>query len=166
MEIYTDAELLHMQHAAQCKRDRFIMRYLAAPAPADRKQFAHDAETAIIDRLRACGYFVVRSQTNAHYDLIVDGLRVEVKSASLSGGRYQAALRANDADVLLFVCHDGAQQHYFILPFDRVRGLTHIEIRNADPAAYRGWMAAWRDAWHLIDNLISRGLNHWQPMLL
>ena len=157
MDIYTDAELLHMQHAAQCKRDRAIMRWLAIQ-PADRKAFAHDIESAIIDRLRESGRFVSRTADGEHYDLIVDGLRVEVKAASLSGGRYQANLRANDADVLVFVCHDGEQQHYFILPFDRVRGLTHIEIRNADPSAYRGWMAAWRDAWHLIDQYIARGL--------
>ena len=81
-------------------------------------------------------------------------------------GRLTAALRANDADVIVFVCHDGERQHYFVMPFDRVRGLTHIEIRNADPAAYAGWMAAWRDAWHLIDQLIASGLNHWQPALL
>lgn len=165
MIVYDAAELLHMQHAKQQQRDRFTMRYLAV-APADRKQFAHDVEADIIDHLRADGRYVSRAAANAHFDLLVDGLRVEVKAASLSGGRYQAALRANDADVLLFVCHDGDQQHYFVIPFDRVAHLTHIEIRNVDPAAYRGWMAAWRDAWHLIDQLIARGLNHWQPALL
>lgn len=165
MNIYTADEQLHMQHAAQCKRDRFLMHHLAV-APADRKQFAHEDESAIIDRLRAAGHFAVRSAPNAHYDLVVDGLRVEVKTAALSGGRYQANLRNNDADVMIFVCHDGLADFYFVIPFERVRGLTHIEIRNADPNAYRGWMAAWRDAWHIIDQYIARGLNHWQPALL
>ena len=164
MQVYSEDEKFHMQHAKQQQRDRFIMRYLAV-APADRKQFAHDVESDIIDRLRE-NHYVSRAAANAHFDLLIDGLRVEVKAAALSGGRYQAALRANDADVIVFVCHDGEQQHYFVMPFDRVRGLTHIEICNADPAAYAGWMAAWRDAWHLIDQLIARGLNHWQPALL
>ena len=163
MEIYTIDEQLHRAHVQQQQRDRFVMRYLAV-APADRKQFAHDVESAIIDRLRE-NHYVSRAAANAHFDLLIDGLRVEVKAAALSGGRYQAALRANDADVIVFVCHDGERQHYFVMPFDRVRGLTHIEIRNADPAAYAGWMAAWRDAWYLIDQLIARGLNHWQPAL-
>lgn len=163
MDIYTPDEQLHMKHAADMKRNRAIASAIAI-APADRKQFAHDTEAIIIDRLRE-NHYVSRAAANAHFDLIVDGLRVEVKAATLSGGRYQANLRSNDADVLVFVCHDGDQQHYFVIPFERVADLTHIEIRNIDPAAYSGWMAAWRDAWYLIDQYIARGVNHWQPAL-
>ena len=165
MNIYTPDELQHMQYAAQARRERAITRAMSI-RPAEFKRFAHDAEADIIDRLRDEKHYVSRAAANAHFDLLVDGLRIEVKAASLRGGRYQAALRSNDSDVLVLVCYDGEQKHYFVIPFERVASLTHIEIRNADPAAYRGWMAAWRDAWYLIDQYIARGLNHWQPALL
>ncbi len=166
MDIYTPDEQLHRQHVEQCKRDRFITRYLTRPCPATRKRFGYEIEAAIIDRLRAAGHYVSRSGANDHFDLLVDGLRVEVKAAALSNGRYQAAMRRNDADVIIFVCHDGEQEHYFVIPFERVRGLTHIEIRNTDPTAYTGWMRCWYDAWHLIDRLIAAGVNQYQQAML
>jgi len=164
MDIYTPDEQLHRFHAQQQQRDRFIMRSLAV-APVDRKAFAHDVESDIIDRLRE-NHYVSRTAANEHFDLLVDGLRIEVKAAALSGGRYQAAMRSNDADVLVFVCHDGEKKHYFVIPFEHVAGLTHIEICNTDPTAYAGWMRRWYDAWHLIDQLIAAGLNRYQMQLL
>jgi hypothetical protein len=166
MDIYTPDEQLHRRHAQEQQRDRFIIRYLTGKNLADRARFAHEIEAGIIDRLHAGGRFVSRTKYGEHFDLLVEGLRVEVKAAVLSNGRYQAALRRNDADVLIFVCHDGEREHYFVIPFDRVAGLTHIEIRNARPDRYAGWMAAWRDAWHVVDRLIAAGVNHWQPALL
>jgi hypothetical protein len=168
LKIYSDDEILHMKHASDMKRARAISRALRhqAIATAQRKAFATAIEDAIMARLRAAGYFVTRSLPNEHFDLLIDGLRIEVKAAALSHRRYQAALRRNDADVIIFVCRDADQiDHYFIMPFDRVRGLTHIEIRNPLPCAYRGWMAPWRDAWHLIDRLIAIHTNHWQLSL-
>jgi hypothetical protein len=156
-----------MQHAKRCQRDRFITRWLMNIKPRERKQFAHAIEADIIDRLRAAGYCVSRSGANGHYDLLVDGLRIEVKAATLSGGRYQANLRSNDADILIFVCRDAdGLDHHFVLDFADVRDLTHIEIHNAAPAAYRGWMAYGYDAWQLIDIFVARGVNHLQMALL
>jgi len=167
MNIYTPDEQLHMQHAKQQQRDRFIMRYLTGQIPADRKRFAHEIETAIIDRLRAENHYVSRAAANEHFDLLSDGLRIEVKAAALSGGRYQAALRSNDADVLILACRDGERDHWFVIPFECVAGLTHIEIRNSAPDRYRGWMAPFYDAWHIIDRYIAAGVNHYQqPMPL
>jgi hypothetical protein len=184
MQIYTPEERMHMQHALQMKRDRAIFRALNGQRPADRKRFGKEIETDIIDRLRAAGHYVSRAGANDHFDLLVDGLRIEVKAAALSGGRYQAALRSNDADILVFVCRapspigEGRRcrafspargeflDHFFVMPFDRVAGLTHIEIRNARPDRYAGWMAAWRDAWHTIDRLVEIGVNHYQPHML
>jgi len=161
MNIYTPDEIALQQRAQQQQRNRFIMRNLAVE-PRDRNQFAREVEAAIIDRLRETGRFVSRTSYHEHFDLLVDGLRIEVKAAALSGGRYQAALRSNDADVLILACDDGDRRTYFVIPFERVRGLTHIEIRNADPAAYRGWMAAWRDAWHVIDRYINAEIEDYE----
>ncbi len=175
-ELYTPDEQLHQQHAQQSQHDRFVTRYyLTGHKPVERKAFAREVETAIANRLRAGGYSVTRSSANEHYDLLVNGLRVEVKAAALSDRRYQAALRSNDADVLILCCRapspveDGEGDiidHYFVMPFDEVKGRTHLKISNADPTAYTGRFRVWYDAWQLIDQLIARGVNHWQPALL
>lgn len=138
VRVYTLDEQLHRLAARQAQRDRFLMRALAVP-PCQRKSFARQIEIAIAEQLRAAGYIVSRTGANAHFDLLVDSLRVEVKAATLSGGRYQAALRSNNADILIFVCRDpDGDDHHFVIPFDEVRGLTHIEIHNPDPSAYAG----------------------------
>jgi hypothetical protein len=171
MNIYTPDEQLHRQHADQCQRDRFVTRYLAAHTPVDYKSFGREIETAIAARLRESGYSVSRTAANEHFDLLVNGLRVEVKAACASGNRYCAALRDNDADVLILCCRTPAygregDDHYFVIPFDQVKGRTQIKISNIDPAAYAGRLSAWREAWALLDQLIARGVNHWQPALL
>lgn len=177
MQIYTPDEALHQQHAQQQAHARFMTRYyLSGHKPIDRKPFAKEIETAIATRLRDAGHSVSRSTANEHYDLLVDGLRIEVKAAALSDHRYQAALRSNDADVLIICCRapspgegEGRGEgcdHYFVIPFDDVRGLTHIKISQPDPTAYTGRYRIWYDAWELIDQLIARGVNHWQPALL
>lgn len=176
MEIYTDDEQLHQQHAQQSQHDRFVTRYyLSGHKPIDRKPFAREVESSIANRLRADGYSVIRSNANDHYDLLVNGLRVEVKAAALSDRRYQAALRSNDADVLILCCRapspmgdgrgEGVTDHYFVIPFDDVRGLTHIKISQPDPLAYTGRFRDRLDDWSLIDRYIAAGVNHWQPSL-
>jgi len=167
MPLYTADEELHRQHTQQSQHDRFVTRYyLTGHKPIERKKFAREVETAIANRLRDDGYSVSRSSANAHYDLLVNGLRIEVKAAALSDRRYQAALRSNDADVLIICCRSADGDHYFVMPFDEARGKTHIKIPNADPTAYAGRLRVWYEAWNLIDQLIARGVNHWQPALL
>lgn len=175
-QIYTPDEELHQLHAHQQAHDRFVTRYyLTGHKPIERKPFAREVESSIANRLRASGYSVSRSNANDHYDLLVNGLRIEVKAAALSDHRYQAALRSNDADVLIICCRapspagdgwgEGATDHYFVMPFDEVRGRTHLKISNADPATYAGRLRIWYEAWNLIDRLVSAGVNHWQPSL-
>jgi hypothetical protein len=163
--IYTADEQLHQQHAAQCQRDRFLMRWLNGQQPRARKPFAREIESAIAERLAAAGHSVTRAAYHAHYDLLVDGLRVEVKAAARSSQRYQAALRSNEADVLILCCRNGAD-HFFVIPFDQVAGRTNIAIWSADPRDYTGQFRNYLEAWHLIDQLIAAGVNHWQPPLL
>lgn len=187
MDIYTPDELLHQAHAQQQQHDRFMTRSLTIAAgnghdPLDRKRFGQDIQNAVAIKLRAAGYSVSAAHANEHFDLLVNGLRVEVKAAARSGQRYAAALRRNDADVLILCCRaprtlgeglgvreDGGEDvtdHYFIIPFDDVRGRTHIKISQTDPTAYTGRFRVWYEAWQLIDQLIARGVNYWQPTLL
>lgn len=165
MIVYTPDECLHRAAAQQAQRDKYLWRRLTGQQPRDRKIFARQMENAIADRLRAAGYVVVPMPANEHFDLLVNGLRVEVKAAALSHGRYQAALRSNQADVLILACRSGEADCYFIIPFELIAGRTHIEIRNADPSSYAGRLAAWREAWHVIDQRISAGPLPYQTSL-
>lgn len=164
--IYTPDEELHQAHAQQQQHDRFVTRYYSGHKPIDRKPFAREVEAAIANRLRDAGYSVSRSGANAHFDLLVDGLRIEVKASALSDRRYQAALRSNDADVLILCCRNtDGEDYFFVIPFDDVRGLTHIKISQPDPLAYTGRFRDRLDDWSLIDRYIAAGVNHWQPAL-
>ncbi len=166
MKIYDESELLHMAAAKQAQRDKYILRWLAdGHNPLERKRFGRQVETAIVERLRAAGYFVTRAGANEHYDILINGLRCEIKAASYSGRHYEAALRSNEADVLILCCR-ADRDCFFVIPFDQVKGRASIKISQADPAAYRGRLSAWLEAWQLIDQLIARGVNHWQPALL
>jgi hypothetical protein len=167
MNVYTDDERLHHEAAAQAQRDRYLGRALAAGhKPDERRQFAREVEALIADRLRSAGHCVARTGHCAHYDLLCDGVRIEVKAAALSGKRYQAALRSNDADVLILCCRGPQADRFFVMPFDQVKGLTHLKISQIDPVDYVGRYKAWLEAWPLIDEMIARGVNHWQMGLL
>lgn len=165
-DVYTDDEQLHHAAAAQAQRDRF-MGHAAASGhkPDERRRFAREVEALIANRLRSAGYCVARAGANAHYDLLVNGLRVEVKAAALSGKRYQAALRSNDADVLIMCCRNGCD-HFFVMPFDQVRGLTHLKIGAIDPVEYFGRYREFFEAWPVLDAMIGTGENHWQLPLM
>lgn len=164
-DIYTPDEITHRIAAQRAQRARYLMRYLNGQIATERKAFGKEIQLAIADRLRAAGYNVSCASATAHYDLLVNGLRIEVKAAALSSNRYQAALRSNDADVLILCCRNGCD-HFFVIPFDEVRHLTNIAIWSADPTLYGGRFHPYLEAWQLIDQLIAAGVNHWQPPLL
>jgi len=164
LRIYTDIEQLHRRAAEQSQRFRYVQ---ARPRVEDpRRALAHQVESDIAGRLRAQGYHVARTAPNARFDLLVNGLRVEVKAATWSPdrGRYAANLRGNQADVLVFGCQNSAL-HYFVIPFDRVRGQHFLQVSSHDPERYAGRWRAYLEAWYVLDELIARGVNHWQTTL-
>lgn len=134
-------------------------RYAGDP----RRLLAATVEADVVARLRARGYHVTRTGHNEHYDLLADGLRIEVKASTWSTAkhRYQAALRSNDADALVLGCKNGAL-HYFVIPFDELRGLTNICIYSLDPLFYTGRWSPYLEAWPLLDELIVTRHNDWQ----
>jgi len=148
-------------------------RYAGDP----RRLLAATVEADVVARLRARGYHVARTGHNDHFDLFVQqsetlkspasvfpsvcennidhGLRIEVKASTWSSAvhRYQAALRSNDADVLVLGCQNGAL-HYFVIPFPALRGLTNIAIHSLNPLFYTGRWRRYLEAWPLLDELI------------
>jgi len=160
MDIYTADERFHQNAARAAQRARY-RRWPEDP----RRVLAAAVEAEVAGRLRERGYFVARTGHNENFDLLVNGLRVEVKASTWSHGRYQAALRGNDADILVFGCQNGSR-HFFVIPFEEVRGLTNLCVYTADPERSVGRWRHWLEAWPVLDAAIRRGLNHWQMPLL
>lgn len=160
---------LHRLAAKESQRAKYLLQH-ATDRPAtdrrddDRRRLAREAEDAVADLLRSKGFFVARAATNAHFDLLANGLRIEVKASTWSG-RYEANLRDNDADALVFACKNG-RLHFFVMPFDVVAGLTVIKVTREDPADYLGRWSPYLEAWPIVDDLIAKSINHWQLPLL
>jgi hypothetical protein len=171
-------DFLHWRARAQ-QRARY-MRLCEASPDADlradpRQALAARVERDVTGRLRDRGYYVTRTGHQVSFDLLANGVRVEVKAATWSSGRYQAALRSNQADVLVLGCQvplslqgrgaGGEGFTYFIIPFTEVRGLRNFAIWSLDPERSQGRWSRWLEAWPVIDDLIARGVNHWQMPL-
>ncbi len=157
---------LHRLAAKESQRAKYLLQHanMRHEEDARRRRLAREAEDAVADRLKAKGFFVTRAAPNAHFDLLANGLRIEVKASTWSGRRYQANLRDNDADLLVFVCKNG-RLHFFVMPFDQVKGLTVIKVTREEPADYLGRWSSYLEAWPIVDDLIAKSINHWQKPL-
>jgi hypothetical protein len=159
MIVYTPDERLHRAAARASQRDR----YAADP----RRLLAARIEADVVARLRARGCHVERTGHNDHYDLLANGVRIEVKASTWSPAvrRYQANLRGNDADICILGCHDPRNSPnplFFIIPFAELRGLINIAIHSLNPLSYTGRWSPYLEAWPLLDELIVTRRNDWQ----
>jgi hypothetical protein len=111
------------------------------------------------------GYRVSHTANNERWDLWCEGVRVEVK-ASTWGGRYQANLRGNDADVLILACVNG-KVSFFVIPWAELADRKTVEVWSENPERYQGQWARWFEAWGVVGELVSNPPpNPWQMPLL
>jgi len=162
-----DEEAIARLHAkAQADDRRVRQSFVFAIQERDpRRQLADAIELKVKWRLEDLGYLVVAQTHKERFDLLVQGVRVEVKAATWDGEQYQANLHGNQADVLVFACIDGAA-HYFVIPFGEVSSLRMLKISSHDPRDYIGKWMRYYAAWELIDELVAAGCNAWQPALM
>jgi hypothetical protein len=136
-----------------------------------RRVMARRFEHEVRGILAARGLIVTGTRHTERFDLLVLGIRVEVKASRWSG-RYICNLHGNDADVLVWACVDEREGDsriaptYFVIPFEDVKGLTVIKIPSHDPRDYCGKWMRWCGAWDLIEELVAAGCNAWQPALM
>lgn len=123
------------------------------------RRFEHEVRAILAGR----GLVVTGTRHMERFDLLAQGVRVEVKASRWSG-RYICNLHGNDADVLVWACVDGAVS-YFVIPFEDVRGRTVLKVQSQDPREYVGRWMRWLGAWDLIEELVAAGRNAWQPAL-
>lgn len=163
-DIASNGGAVHKADIGREYRRARVRRVGRARARDPRRVLADAMEAEVKQRLIERGYFVTGTRHKEHFDLLVNGLRVEVKAAMFKSGRYGAALRASDADVLVLGCV-ADDVRFFVIPFDQVRGLRYFKISSHNPQAYQGRFAEFLDAWHVIDRLEQSGVNHWQMSL-
>ena len=156
---------LHETQQRWDKQQRFI-NYDRALDP--RRTLARAVERDVRDRLALQGHAVSGTSHTCNYDLLADGIRVEVKAARWDGQRYEANLRSNVADILILACISSIPNSlfYFVIPFGQVAGKTVIKITSHDPRDYIGQWMSYYNAWDIIDDLVRAGRNPWQPVLI
>ena len=144
-------------------------KYITLPACKDgRRILACQVVTEATAQLEYQGFRVKSQSHKAHFDLLAIGddgaLRVEVKASTWNGEQYQANLRGNDCDVLLFGCLDG-RLHWFVIPWAEVRGRRVVKVSSHDPTDYTGRLTAFYDAWDTLPGLARSARNPYQPEL-
>lgn len=173
MNTVTEDDLYRLHKRARDESNR--TRYTLASAIAScggaagpdldrRRVLARRIESDVYQRLASLGYTVTRTKHTEHFDLLVQGVRIEVKAATWDGARYAAAMRGNRADVLVLACVDVCTR-YFVIPFDLVAGLRYIKVTAHDVRDYAGRWTPFFEAWDLVDDLVASGINCWQRPL-
>ena len=136
-----------------------------------RRVMADLMEQRVRTLLEGRGLFVTGTRHKESFDLLAQGVRIEVKAATWDGRRYQCNLHDNKADVLVWGCLDGTV-HWFVIPFGEVRGLPPsrglrvLNITSHDPRDYVGKWMPFYERWETIDELVAAGRNAWQPALI
>jgi len=145
----------------QSQRDKYITLRSRKDA---RRILANDIEAEAAGRLRDLGFQVARQSYKSHFDILADGMRVEVKASRWDGERYQFNLHDNDADVVLFGCVDGSLT-WFVVPFDQVKGKTVVKVCSHCPADHVGKFTSYFEAWDILPGLVRSARNPFQMEL-
>jgi hypothetical protein len=162
-----DLVRMHESEQAWAKSQRFTVQWISVEHARDpRRDFADQVEALALDVLNGRGNFCVRTRHKEHFDLLVEGVRIEVKASNWDGEKYSCQLRDNRADALAWACLFCGAVHWFIIPFGEVLGLKALKISQHDPRDYHGkWMRCY-DAWNIIDEMVDAGVNSWQMSLM
>ena len=141
-------------------------KYITLPARKDKRRIlANEVEHEAASRLRDLGFHVAKQSHKSHFDILADGMRVEVKASRWDGQRYQFNLHDNDADVILLGCVDGSLT-WFVVPFNQVKGKTVVKVSSHDPADYIGKLTMFFEAWDTLPDLAKSARNPYQLNLI
>jgi len=123
------------------------------------RRIGQKGEVLIAMRLQALGYNVVFTEDNAPYDFEAHGpaglLFIEAKTSR--GGyrsnkneyRYQANIRNQAADVIIWLLLANGQEHYFIIPKTEIDQKI-LTISSKNPAKTRGKFKKFYNRWDYL----------------
>jgi hypothetical protein len=170
MMVEADLARLHQREQAWDSRQRFVFAWNDV-VHDPRRRLANAVELEVWAKLEARGLMVGRrARHKEHFDLLAQGVRIEVKAAVWGGEKYLANMHDNQADVVVMACLDTCElglvtPRFFVIPFEAV-GQRTIMIRPRDPMCHVGRWTRYFEAWELVDELVAAGRNAWQlPML-
>ena len=131
-------------------------------AEDDRKALARRVEAMAAERIADRGWPVQRCGANDPFDLQAGGAQIEVKAARWhaavnGGGRYQAAIRNDQADLVVFACVGERDEvwAWFLIPASEVGARRNVAVTSPDPRAYRGQWAEYLGRWDLVDEEVE-----------
>ncbi len=139
--------------------------------PSDKPDYRHVEQSAQRRLLTLLGEMNLRSNptvNNAPFDLWVEGVKVELKAARWhnwkSGGRYQAAIRNYEADILIFDCINGTD-HWHIIPMADIQPRTSLAVWSYDPEQSSGQWQPYLEQWDYLHQAVEVANHNWQPPL-
>jgi len=156
---------MHMREWNWSRRQRFWLASMMEREIDPRRELADQIEADVCDRLTQRGYVCVPQPHKQRFDLLCNGIRVEVKAARWDGGRYSVNMHGNEADAIVIACVDEQPPVYFVAPFELMTGIGYFKIRQRNPRDYVGRLMRFYEAWDVIDEMVAAGVNAWQPAL-
>lgn len=161
---YSDPiDRLHQENLQFLQRQRFIK-----PDIYHNKALEYRAIDKVTKLVHEFGYRVNRTVNNAPFDLWIEGARVEVKASNYKeckrGGRYQAAIRNHECDLVIFDCINGTD-HLLFIPSLAIGGRRNISIWSYDPAESTGQWRQFLEEVEFLHQAIKAVSHVWQPPL-
>jgi hypothetical protein len=167
-----DIDRLHQEHAQFLQKQRFVYHQKPTPNENDYRLLQWRAEEAVSRMAEKLGHHVSRTINNAPFDLWIGGARVEVKASTWrpwpqpdsNSGRYQAAIRNHQADIVVLDCINGTDHLHFI-PQAAIGSVSNIAVWTYDPADSGGRWRPYLEAFDFLEQAIKAANHSWQPSL-
>lgn len=144
---------------------------------SETQKIGSDGEQWVIEQLENRGFKVKFDPDffNEGYDLVVNGLPTEVKTANSTRrkrvyinragvvfenwyDRWQWCIHPTSNRLvdwlLILVANDGNNRYVFVVPGGIVLDRTHIQI-TSHPQKYKGWLATWLNRFEIIQYLAN-----------
>lgn len=154
---------LHQEWLENSRRVRY-----AQPNTRHNHAVERRAEQSLKVQVDRLGLRLSPTTRNAPFDFWIEGIRVELKAAtwheSPKGGRYQAAIRNHQADILIFDCINGTD-HWHIIPMTDIRPRKGIAVWCYNPANSGGQWLPFLDNWQILLDAAAASTHIWQPPL-
>lgn len=130
-------------------------------------------ENKVAEILNVMGYeaSVHEASSASDYDLLVNGLPVEVKGAKIhayngKGNQgFQFAIKrvtssnSIDCPIVILYCENPGPTSFFVIPLAELNGAHSITVPNQNPAAYHGKWSKYYNRFDLLDlAILSHGL--------
>lgn len=166
LTLYTDPiERLHQENYQFIK---FMTRRFTRPDSAHNRAVERRAVDKVWDLAKSLGYRVNPTTKNAPFDLWIEGCKVEVKASKWyegkKGGRYQAAIRNSQCDLLIFDCINGTDHLHFI-PSPAIGGRRNIAVWSYAPEESTGQWRPFLEEVQFLHTAIEAATHVWQPPL-